>query len=123
MHDNFSTDALNDQNLDPRTVHITDPSSNESSSSETQEYSQKLTPPSSTMNSSSNDLPRNPKPPSSLLVKFAKRVAICTAVVALARFSYPYLLVIDQNLSLIKQHSVSSFLKTAVPFGQVLIKI
>jgi len=92
MHDNFSTDALNDQNLGPRTVHITDHSSNESSSSETQEYSQKFTPPSSTANSSSNDLPRNPKPPSSLLVKFAKRVAICTAVVALARFSYPYLL-------------------------------
>ena len=77
MHDNFSTEALNDQNLDPRTAHITEHSSNESSSSETHEYSQKLMPPSSATNSrNSNDLPRSPKPPSSLLVKFAKRVAI-----------------------------------------------
>ena len=95
MHDNFSAEALSDQKLDPRTTHISDPSSSESSSSETQESSQKFTPPNPTLNSnSSNDIPRSPKPPSSLLVKFAKRVAICTAVVALARFSYPYLLVI-----------------------------
>ena len=30
---------------------------------------------------------------SSLLVRFAKRVAICTAVVALARYAYPHILV------------------------------
>ena len=107
MHDNFSAEALSDQKLDPRTTHISDPSSSESSSSETQESSQKFMPPNPALNSnSSNDIPRSPKPPSSLLVKFAKRVAICTAVVALARFSYPYLLVIFICIRLLNSNNI-----------------
>ena len=93
MHDNFSAEALNDQKSDPTIIRASYHSSSESSSSETHESSERLMPPNPSLNSSS-DLPKNPKPPSSLLVKFAKRVAICTAVVALARFSYPHLLVI-----------------------------
>ena len=94
MHDNFSAEALGDQKSDPMIDRASDHSSSESSCSETQESSTRLMPPNPSLNSSS-DLPKNPKPPSSLLVKFAKRVAICTAVVALARFSYPHLLVIS----------------------------
>ena len=41
---------------------------------------------------SSNNLP---PPPPSLFLKFVKRVAICTAVVAIARYTYPLLLVIS----------------------------
>ena len=33
------------------------------------------------------------QPPTSLAIKFAKRVAICTAVVALAKYAYPRLMV------------------------------
>ena len=33
--------------------------------------------------------------PTSLAIKFAKRVAICTAVVALAKYAYPRLMVIS----------------------------
>ena len=33
------------------------------------------------------------QPPTSLAIKFAKRVAICTAVVAIAKYAYPRLMV------------------------------
>ena len=50
---------------------------------------------------SSNNLQSNPPPPPpSLFLKFVKRVAICTAVVAIVRYTYPILLVINQNLLL-----------------------
>ena len=101
MHDNFSAEALSDQKSDPMIVRASDHSSSESSSSETHESSERLMPPNPSLNSSS-DLPKNPKPPSSLLVKFAKRVAICTAVVALARFSYPHILVISSIFMSVK---------------------
>ena len=101
MHDNFSAEALSDQKYDPMIVRASDHSSSESSSSETHESSQSPMPPNPGLNSSS-DVPKNPKPPSSLLVKFAKRVAICTAVVALARFSYPHILVISSIFMSVK---------------------
>ena len=45
--------------------------------------------------SAKNNQPQyTPPPPSSFVLRFAKRVAICTAVVALARYAYPKLLVL-----------------------------
>ena len=44
--------------------------------------------------SSAQSAPPPPSPPSSFFLRFAKRVAICTAVVALARYAYPKLLVL-----------------------------
>ena len=43
--------------------------------------------------SASNNTAHSNPVGSSLLVRFAKRVAICTAVVALARYAYPHILV------------------------------
>ena len=45
------------------------------------------------------------QPPTSLAIKFAKRVAICTAVVALAKYAYPRL-VVTSNAKLTFLYSI-----------------
>ena len=74
---------------------LKDPSPSLESKGEAEKIVQNNPAVSSNFPSNSNSNP--PPPPPSLLLKFAKRVAICTAVVALVRYAYPKILVIYFN--------------------------